>query len=264
MSNNPVGISSTSIGHTFRLVRFAGSISVEVQPEGVPTIDVKITGDAARAARVLVEACGDGSVSMTDNGGGFTSGNISGGGNQYINNISGCTIGTMIVTGVNNVGIDMTGDGIKINGVNIAGAAPISAVVRVPRGTTLLFDDLHHNATIGDVDGRLTVQAFGDAELTVGRVKSARLEVTGDCLVRVSSVLESLTVEMKGDCRVKVKDGSVVDLKVETIGCGRFTYGGTSVHGRLDQTGDGCISLKQRPTGSLVKKSIGSGEIEID
>lgn len=163
----------------------------------------------------------------------------------------------------------------------------VTVLLTLPPGTALAMGNLVGEARVGDLDGPLRLQGSGAAEVEVGRVASAeldlsgagdvtlgevrgrlrgslsgagsvevgpvrgevRLDVSGFGDVEVEAVQGPVTVQLSGVGDVHIKGGHTPMLVASASGVGNVRFDGTADDYRADHSGLGSIRINGKKVG---------------
>jgi hypothetical protein len=131
--------------------------------------------------------------------------------------------------------------------------------ITVPRGAEVRIEDMIGNATIGDLNGPLRLEATA-TQARIGKVTSAQIEMNGSGRVDIAQVTNELKLEIAGSG--KVTAGSVGALKADLAGSGDAVIG--DIHGplKLDVAGSGNLTAT-KVNGPLNISIAGAGSVKI-
>ena len=131
--------------------------------------------------------------------------------------------------------------------------------ITVPRGAEVRIEDMIGNATIGDLNGPLRLEATA-TQARIGKVTRAQIEMNGSGRVDIAQVTNELKLEIAGSG--KVTAGSVGALKADLAGSGDAVIG--DIHGplNLDITGSGNLTAT-KVNGPLNISIAGAGSVKI-
>lgn len=167
----------------------------------------------------------------------------------------------------NGSSINISNGSIIIDGVNISGDGCEDIrlhklSISVPVGTSVDVADISGDVSIGDTYGILQACAEGSNSITVGRVKSAALVVSGTGSIQAEEVTGSLMTEVSGMGHIIVKGGKVTSLNVSVSGTGQVQIGGQSETAMLSVSGMGNIYVARVETRPM-KSVSGMGHITV-
>jgi hypothetical protein len=131
--------------------------------------------------------------------------------------------------------------------------------VGVPKGTSIIVDDMVGKATIGDTYGPLKFE--GSATVTkVGRVSTAKISLDGTGRIDVAAVGGPLDLDIAGSGKVNV--GPTQSVKADIAGAGDTALGPIAGGLDVDIAGSGDISTP-RVNGPVTVDIAGSGSVNI-
>ena len=137
----------------------------------------------------------------------------------------------------------------------------IDVRVTVPAGTALTLSDQVGEATVGDLDGPLTVRALHAGEVTAGRVSVANLNITGSGDVTLAGTSGDAVVNIlgAGDVRIDRVGGA---LTARIVGSGDIQTGPVArgVEALISGTGDIEVARLDGPASATIS---GTGDIDL-
>lgn len=152
--------------------------------------------------------------------------------------------------------------------------------ITAPVGTPLEVEDMIGQLTGGDLDA--PVQLGGHAlEARIGRVQSAKVDISGAGDIRIASVKETfgvdiagaaevhvgqasgpVSVDIAGSGEVTVDSGRATSFDVEISGAGEVTFLGDVVNPNIEINGSGTVTVGSY-TGNLRQDINGSGDFVV-
>lgn len=163
-----------------------------------------------------------------------------------------------------------SGSGVHIhvhgNGVNYVydsdGSAAASVLVRVPVGMTVGLEDVSGIVRIGNTDGIVRVNHSGIGDVSIGRVRSASVDISGTGSVTINEIDGLMSADLSGVGSVRVLGGEISVLNVRTSGVGDFSFDGTVHDATVDLIGVGDVSIGRVAGNRNIRKS-GVGTVRI-
>lgn len=122
----------------------------------------------------------------------------------------------------------------------VDGTQAARVAVRVPRQTPITVENDFGSTTIGDVYGRLVVDATGSGSVTAGRMASVDLQARSIGGIRVADANGSATVRSSGSGKITI-GGSVTSLDAQATSIGGIRV--ASVEGPADVRSSGSGSV---------------------
>lgn len=243
-------------------IRDVSNAAINVQPYDGSEVVVTLEGTAEALKAIKLNQQGDDVViegESSNGGGGMTI--ISGGGNSSvrIDNIRAGNIsigGGTVIRGGNVI----SGNNIVVKGSSSEPEAKIT--VKVPRKTTVRLSGDYAEATVGDTEGAVNVNANGVGPTNIGSVGNARLKVSGTGNINVRRVSGSLKVTVTGTASVRVNDGEISELEANVSGVGSAHLNVSADEADLNLSGVGNIyvkNVKARP----IRHQSGMGSIQV-
>jgi len=144
----------------------------------------------------------------------------------------------------------------------VDGNQAASVAVKVPRETPITVENDFGSTAIGDVCGRLTVDATGSGSVTAGRMGSVDLQTRSIGSIRVADANGSATVRSSGSGNITV-GGSVSSLDAQATSVGSIRV--TSVDGSaaIRSSGSGSVHVDGGSVTRLDAKAISIGKITV-
>jgi len=131
--------------------------------------------------------------------------------------------------------------------------------VTVPRGTDVNVESLVGDATVGDTQGVLRLEA-AETKARIGRVASANIEIGGAGQVDIASVTGTLKLDVGGSG--KIVTGPIGNLHADLAGSGDAQFG--PINGGLDLDIAGAADVTAAHVNGPTKVAIaGSGSVRI-
>jgi hypothetical protein len=131
--------------------------------------------------------------------------------------------------------------------------------VTVPRGTDVDVDSLVGDATIGDTQGNLRLEAAA-TKARIGRVASANIDIGGSGRIDIASVSGTLKLDVGGSG--KIMTGPIGSLRADLAGSGDAQFG--PINGGMDLDIAGAADVTAARVNGPTKVSIaGSGSVKI-
>ncbi|HEY1615895.1 MAG TPA: DUF2807 domain-containing protein [Rhizomicrobium sp.] len=131
--------------------------------------------------------------------------------------------------------------------------------ITVPRGTDVDIESLVGNATIGDTQGTLRLDAAA-TKAVIGHIASADIEVGGSGRIDIASVTGTLKLDVGGSGKITV--GSVGNVKADIAGSGDARIGAIAGGLDIDIAGSGDV-VAARVNGPTRVDIAGSGSVKI-
>ncbi len=140
-------------------------------------------------------------------------------------------------------------------------ANQIDVRVTVPAGTALTLSDQIGDATVGDLDGPFTLESLNSGEVTVGRVTTATLNITGsgDVIVAATGGDAVAAIMGSGDVRIDRVGGA---LNARIMGSGDIATGPVTGGVNAAIFGSGDIAVASM-AGTAEARISGSGDIDL-
>ncbi|MDZ5647428.1 GIN domain-containing protein [Nitrospirillum sp. BR 11828] len=135
--------------------------------------------------------------------------------------------------------------------------------ITLPAGTSLAIDDFVGDLTAGDLNADLAIGDLHSGSVTVGRVQSAALDVTGSGNISVGDIAKAVSVEIKGSGKVRTgKTNGEVSLEIS--GSGNVDM--ASVNGAVSAEihGSGNVTIHAGKADPLSVDIAGSGDFTLD
>jgi hypothetical protein len=131
--------------------------------------------------------------------------------------------------------------------------------VTVPRGADVDVESLVGDATIGDTQGNLRLEAAA-TRARIGRVASANIEIGGSGRVDIASVTGTLKLDVGGSG--KISTGPIGNLRADLAGSGDAQFG--PINGGMDLDIAGAADVSAVRVNGPTKITIaGSGSVRI-
>jgi len=138
-------------------------------------------------------------------------------------------------------------------------SSDLTVHVTVPRGADLDIDSLVGNATIGDTQGRLRLDAAATTA-KIGHIESADIDMGGSGKIQIASVTNALKLNIGGSG--KIWTGPIGSLNADIAGSGDAVLGPVAGGLSLDIAGSGDVSTP-RVNGPVKVEIAGSGSVKI-
>lgn len=139
------------------------------------------------------------------------------------------------------------------------GLERLRLTVTVPPGTDTAIEDLIGNATVGDLNAPIAIDAVA-GEIRIGRVTSASLECDGSANIQVTESTGALSIETSGSGEVKV--GKAGATSVTISGSGDAEIGQVVGSLGIDISGSGKVAVDS-VNGATAISIAGSGDVYI-
>lgn len=156
------------------------------------------------------------------------------------------------------------GGSVVVSGRGTAiGGSETKVLIKIPVQTNVEIADVDGKVDLVDIDGWLRVSIGGAGEVRGGRVKDARLSISGSGSVSLREVTgKRLRVNISGSGKVHIGAGKVEEVDCSVSGSGKINFGGTAEDGDLEVSGSGYINVNEitnRPS----RQVDGSGSIHV-
>ncbi len=143
--------------------------------------------------------------------------------------------------------------------VTESGSRNLTVHVTVPRGADVDIESLVGDATVGDTQGVLRLEAAA-TKAKIGRVSSANIDIGGSGRVDIAAVTGTLKLDVGGSG--KINTGPIGNLRADLAGSGDANFG--PINGGLDLDIAGAADVSAARVNGPVKVSIaGSGSVKI-
>ncbi len=151
-----------------------------------------------------------------------------------------------------------SGDNIEVLGLS---EELLEVSILVPRGTSIRTRGLVGDAEIAGTEASLRL-AVDAADVQLGRIRDAVLDVTGSGNIEVAAVEGNLDVRCPGSGSVQVQGGDINVLNVVLDGACDIWVGARALHANLRLEGAGDIYIKEVVTRPEIHED-GAGSIRV-
>jgi hypothetical protein len=153
-------------------------------------------------------------------------------------------------------------NGQVVNGRPVDMKRIIHVIVEVPLGTTVKVGKLIGQATIGDIEGDLVINANGSTTVKAGKVKNLSISISGSADVDITSVNGTVEAQVSGSGDVRILGGEAKAFNATVSGSGDITFNGVAETANMGASGSGDIYLAECLS-TPNKRESGNGEVRV-